>query len=123
MTKRGITMWAPDSHASYCAINGARTFGNTSPSAYLMLGDGSSLNYCSAVMLTRSANATVIVGRGGEYHINGGEYIQPADKAFVQMGYSGSGSSTVHLNNVNVNGKNYTMTLNFNSGGAGWVPT
>ena len=124
IAKRGITMWAEGSHAYNCIVKSTSQFGNTPASAYLVLGNDSSLVDCEAFMLTRGFKATIIVGQAATIRIVRGRYLQPPTGAFLSLGYSGAGQgpTTVILEGVEINGKVYNQSINLPTGGAEWVP-
>lgn len=124
MSKRGITMWAADSHAINCVVKSSVGVGNTPATAYLLFGNDSTLEDCSAFMLERRFKCTVIVAQAVSIKIIRGEYIQPPDYPFIVSGSGNDavGVTTVELIDVEINGKKYNRTLTFQEPGSEWVP-
>lgn len=122
IAKRGITMWADNSIATNCVIKTPTNYGNTPATAYLVLGNNSKLLNCFAHMLTRGNSATIIVGKGANILIKGGEYIQNSENPYLQLGASGSGTgpTTVTLENVKINGTIYNTSVTLNTPGDKW---
>ena len=57
----------------------------------------------------------------GGFKIEGGEYILPATKPFLRAASTGTGTATVELKGVVINGKTYNETVTLNSSGATWI--
>lgn len=123
-SKRGITMWAADSHAINCVVKSSIGVGNTPATAYLLFGEGSSLVDCSAIMLPRRFKATIIVSQGISIKIERGEYIQPEGRPFLLSGSSvySPDPTFVELVNVNINGRIYNETVRFDNNAEEWIP-
>ncbi|TKB03903.1 hypothetical protein E5672_07390 [Alteromonas portus] len=119
--KRGITVWGANSRLEYCFVGGVQQFGNTSGTAFLLLGDSCTLHYCSVRFDSRSTSECISVRKGSTHTIEGGEYVLPATKPFLRAASTGTGIATVELKDVVINGKTYNETVTLNSSGATWI--
>lgn len=119
-SKRGITVWGDNSVLEYCFVGGTQQTGNTSGTAYLLLGANCSMNYCTARLDSRATNGCILVSKGSTHTIEGGEYLIPASKPFLLAGSEGEGSATVRLIDVVINGQTYNEEVLLTSTGSAW---
>ncbi|MCG8495472.1 MAG: hypothetical protein MI796_05430 [Enterobacterales bacterium] len=120
-SKRGITVWGDNSRLEYCFVGGAQQTGNTSGTAYLLLGANCVMHYCTARFDLRATSACIQVSRGSIHKIEGGEYLLPETKPFLIAASVGNGAATVELVDVVINGQVYNETVTLASSGDTWT--